>query len=35
MIVALAKVEFPDAKLSVKAVENITEEEEIAWPWIL
>lgn len=35
MIVALAKVEFPDAKLSVKAIENRTEQEEIVWPWIL
>lgn len=35
MIVVLAKVEFPDTTLSIKAIENMTKEEDIVWPWIL
>lgn len=30
-----SKVEFPDAPLSVKAIENMTKEEEMVSPWIL
>lgn len=29
MIVVLAKVEFPDTTLSIKAIENMTKEEDI------
>lgn len=35
MIVVLAKVEFPDTTLSIKAIENMTKEEDIVWPLIL